>query len=107
MLELTGVDHFLSPNFGGSYGFDAITVALLGRNRPWGVFFGAIFFGAMYAGGEAMQAFTPTNIQYSLAQVIQAVVVFCVATPALIVEIFRLTDNGRFRSSGSSGGWTK
>ena len=104
MLELTGVDHFLSPNFGGSYGFDAITVALLGRNRPWGVFFGAIFFGAMYAGGEAMQAFTPTNIQYSLAQVIQAVVVFCVATPALIVEIFRLTDNGRFRSSGSVGG---
>ena len=56
MLELTGVDHFLSPNFGSSYGFDAITVALLGRNRPWGVFFGAIFFGAMYAGGEAMQA---------------------------------------------------
>jgi ABC-type uncharacterized transport system permease subunit len=80
---------------------------LLGRNRPWGVFFGALFFGAMYAGGEAMQAFTPTNIQYSLAQVIQAVVVFCVATPALIVEIFRLTDNGRFRSSGASGGWTK
>jgi len=107
MLELTGVDHFLSPNFGGSYGFDAITVALLGRNRPWGVFFGAIFFGAMYAGGEAMQAYTPTNIQYSLAQVIQAVVVFGVATPALIVEIFRLTDNGRFRSSGSSGGWAK
>ena len=107
MLELTGVDHFLTPNFGGSYGFDAITVALLGRNRPWGVFFGAVFFGAMYAGGEAMQAFTPTNIQYSLAQVIQAVVVFCVATPALIVEIFRLTDNGRFRATGSSGGWTK
>jgi len=107
MLELTGVDHFLSPNFGGSYGFDAITVALLGRNRPWGVFFGAIFFGAMYAGGEAMQAFTPTNIQYSLAQVIQAVVVFGVATPALIVEVFRLTDNGRFRSSGASGGWAK
>jgi ABC-type uncharacterized transport system permease subunit len=107
MLELTGVDHFLSPNFGGSYGFDAITVALLGRNRPWGVFFGAIFFGAMYAGGEAMQAFTPTNIQYSLAQVIQAVVVFCVATPALIIEIFRLTDNGRFRTSGAGAGWTK
>jgi ABC-type uncharacterized transport system permease subunit len=107
MLELTGVDHFLSPNFGGSYGFDAITVALLGRNRPWGVFFGAIFFGAMYAGGEAMQAFTPTNIQYSLAQVIQAVVVFGVATPALIIEIFRLTDGARFRSSGAAGGWVK
>ena len=105
MLELTGVDHFVTPNFGGSYGFDAITVALLGRNKPWGVFFGAIFFGAMFAGGEAMQAFTPTNIQFSLAQVIQAVVVFCVATPALIVEAFRLRDGARLVSTTGTGGW--
>jgi simple sugar transport system permease protein len=105
MLELTGVDHFVTPNFGGSYGFDAITVALLGRNKPWGVFFGAIFFGAMFAGGEAMQAYTPTNIQFSLAEVIQAVVVFCVATPALIVEIFHLRDGSRLTSNTTTGGW--
>jgi simple sugar transport system permease protein len=105
MLELTGVDHFVTPNFGGSYGFDAITVALLGRNKPWGVFFGAVFFGAMFAGGEAMQAYTPTNIQFSLAEVIQAVVVFCVATPALIVEIFHLRDGSRLTSNTTTGGW--
>lgn len=105
MLELTGVDHFVTPNFGGSYGFDAITVALLGRNKPWGVFFGALFFGAMFAGGEAMQAFTPTNIQFSLAQVIQAVVVFCVATPALLIEAFRLRDGGHLVSTTGAGGW--
>ena len=105
MLELTGVDHFVTPNFGGSYGFDAITVALLGRNKPWGVFFGALFFGAMFAGGEAMQAFTPTNIQFSLAQVIQAVVVFCVATPALLIEAFRLRDGDRLVSTTGAGGW--
>lgn len=105
MLELTGVDHFATPNFGGSYGFDAITVALLGRNKPWGVFFGALFFGAMFTGGEAMQAFTPTNIQFSLAQVIQAVVVFCVATPALLIEAFRLRDGAHLVSTTGSGGW--
>lgn len=105
MLELTGVDHFVTPNFGGSYGFDAITVALLGRNKPWGVFFGAIFFGAMFSGGEAMQAFTPTNIQFSLAQVIQAVVVFCVATPALLVEAFRLRGGANLTSTAGTGGW--
>jgi simple sugar transport system permease protein len=107
MINLTGGDHLLTNNFGGSYGFDAITVALLGRNKPWGVFFGALFFGAMYVGGCAMQNYTPTNIQFSLAQVIQAVVVFCVATPALIIEIFRLKDNGQFGAATKSGGWAK
>ena len=105
MLKITGVDHLATPNFGGSYGFDAITVALLGRNKPWGVFFGAIFFGVMFTGGAAMQAFTPTNIQFSLSQVIQAVVVFCVATPALVIEAFRLRDGASLVSTNGSGGW--
>ncbi|HUG51167.1 MAG TPA: ABC transporter permease, partial [Terrimesophilobacter sp.] len=37
-------------------GFDAITVALLGRSRPWGVFAAGILFGAFKAGGFSMQA---------------------------------------------------
>ncbi|MHB1172856.1 MAG: ABC transporter permease, partial [Lacisediminihabitans sp.] len=37
-------------------GFDAITVALLGRSRPWGVFVAGILFGAFKAGGFTMQA---------------------------------------------------
>lgn len=106
MLQITGGQHYMTPNFGGSYGFDAITVALLGRNRPWGVFFGSLFFGAMYTGGSAMQSYTPTNIQFSLALVIQAVVVFCVATPALIVEVFRLRDTGKLGGTAKAGGWT-
>ena len=103
MMQVAGVDHHISPTFGGSYGFDAITVALLGRNRPWGVFFGAIFFGAMATGGHIMQAVTPTNIDYSLAQVIQAVVVFCVATPALIIEMFKLREPARRAAVNAQG----
>jgi hypothetical protein len=52
-----------------------------------------------------MQAFTPTNIQFSLAQVIQAVVVFCVATPALLVEAFRLRGGSQLTSTAGTGGW--
>ena len=37
-------------------GFDAITVALLGRSTPWGTFAAGILFGAFKAGGFAMQA---------------------------------------------------
>jgi ABC-type uncharacterized transport system permease subunit len=67
------------------------------------VFFGSLFFGAMATGGHIMQAVTPTNIDYSLAQVIQAVVVFCVATPALIIEMFKLRDPARRGSSRVEG----
>ena len=34
-------------------GFDAITVALLGRSTPWGTFFAGVLFGAFRAGGVA------------------------------------------------------
>ena len=37
-------------------GFDAITVALLGRSTPWGTFAAGILFGAFKAGGFGMQA---------------------------------------------------
>jgi simple sugar transport system permease protein len=100
MLQVAGVTHYIDPTFGGTYGFDAITVALLGRNKPWGVFFGALFFGFMYSGGHIMQA--STNIAFSLALVIQAVVVFCVATPAVVIELFRLRDTGKFAITGGA-----
>ncbi len=103
MIELTGIDHFMSPNFGGSYGIDAIAVALIGRNKPWGVFAAALFFGAMQSGGLAMQS--ATQLQPSLALVIQAVVAFCVATPFLVVDIFKLKNGERYATSTAAGGW--
>lgn len=39
----------------GSVGFDGILVGLLGRAKPWGVLAAALLFGALQAGGRAMQ----------------------------------------------------
>jgi len=107
MTQVSGVNGYMDSTFGGTIGFDAITVALLARNKPIGVVLGAILFGALVAGGHQMQAFAPGNlpIDYSLAQVIQAVIVFCVATPALIIEVFRLKDAGAFTSAVKTQGW--
>jgi len=107
MTQVTGVDGFMQNSYGGTIGFDGITVALLGRNRPVGVVLGAILFGALQAGGHYMQANSATNIDYSLAQVIQAVIVFCVATPAIVIEVFRLKDAGAFSSVVKTQGWGK
>ncbi|MEY4024447.1 MAG: hypothetical protein RLZ23_1408 [Actinomycetota bacterium] len=80
----------MTAGVGGSFGFDAITVALLGRATPIGTVFAALLFGALRAGGLTMQASTETPLD--LVLVIQALVVLFIAAPALIKSLFRLKN---------------
>ncbi|WP_308128473.1 ABC transporter permease [Rhodococcoides kroppenstedtii] len=72
-------------------GFDAITVALLGRSRPWGVFAAGILFGAFKAGGFAMQA--AESIPVDIVLVVQSVIVLFIAAPPLVRAVFRLPES--------------
>jgi general nucleoside transport system permease protein len=83
-----GTDFSLNFQSYGTYGIDAITVALLGRARPGGVVLAALLFGALDAGGIPMQASTGTPL--TITTVIQALVVLFVAAPLLIRSMFRL-----------------
>jgi general nucleoside transport system permease protein len=83
-----GTDFTLTFQSYGTYGIDAITVALLGRARPLGVVLAALLFGALHAGGILMQGVTSTPL--SITEVIQAVIVLFVAAPPLIRALFRL-----------------
>jgi ABC-type uncharacterized transport system permease subunit len=78
----------LSPNIDAGLGFDAITVALLGRNRPWGIVAAALLFGAFNAGASVMQA--SAGLPVDIVNVVKAVIVIFVAAPRLVQEIFRL-----------------
>ena len=69
-------------------GFDAITVALLGRSRPLGILGAGLLFGAFKAGGFAMQA--SQNIPVDIVLVVQSLIVLFIAAPPLIQAIFRL-----------------
>jgi ABC-type uncharacterized transport system permease subunit len=69
-------------------GFDAITVALLGRSRPWGVFIAGILFGAFKAGGFTMQA--SQGIPIEVVLVVQSLIVLFIAAPPLVRAVFRL-----------------
>jgi len=73
-------------------GFDAITVALLGRSKPWGVFFAGILFGGFKAGGFAMQA--AEGIPIDIVLVVQSVIVLFIAAPPLVRAVFRLSPPG-------------
>ncbi len=83
-----GVDFRLSPLYGGTIGFDGITVAILGRGSPLGVALSSLLFGAFTAGGRTMQV--NTSIPLQLVQVLQAVLVLFVAAPGVIRTIYRI-----------------
>ena len=81
----------LGPNIDAGLGFNAITVALLGRTKPWGVVWAALLFGGLEAGGAVMQ--TQAGIPNEIINILQALIVIFVAAPQLIKEIFRLRAN--------------
>ena len=86
--QVLGTEGSLTAGVAASYGFDAITVALLGRSRPWGTFFAGLLFGALKAGGFLMQSLTQTPIDIVL--VVQSLIVLFIAAPPLVRTIFRL-----------------
>ena len=59
---IQGTDFTLNPQSYGTYGIDAITVALLGRGRPGGVVAAGLLFGALHAGSPGMQTATGTPV---------------------------------------------
>ncbi len=102
---ILGTDFALTPQIYGTYGIDAITVALLGRAKPGGVVLAALLYGSLNAGGVTMQGLT--QIPVDITTVIQALIVLFVAAPPLVREIFRL----RPRRAGEEGqllakGWS-
>ncbi len=82
----------LTFNSYGTYGFDGITVALLGRVRPLGVVLAGLLFGALDAGGTVMEA--ATGVPADVSNVIEALIVLLVAAPPLIRLLFRLRRTG-------------
>lgn len=74
-------------------GFDAITVALLGRSRAWGVFAAGILFGALKAGSFTMQI--SEGIPVDIVLVVQALIVLFIAAPPLVRSIFFLNRFNR------------
>lgn len=73
-------------------GFDAITVALLGRSRAWGTVGAGLLFGALKAGSFTMQ--TSQDIPVDIVIVVQALIVLFIAAPPLIRSIFFLPKDG-------------
>src|SRR5216683_191327 len=87
----------------GTYGFDGITVALLGRAKPWGVVLAGLLFGALNAGGTQVAATTP--VPTDIVQVLEGLIVLFVAAPPLIRAVYRLRRAAGTGMEATAKGW--
>lgn len=83
-VEVLGYYGNMDLPFVRNIGFNGIGVALLGRNHPVGVVFGALLFGALASGAQQMQF--DTEVPLDLASVLLAVILLFV-TATKIVEL--------------------
>lgn len=90
--QVLGTEGVLQDGVAGTIGFDAITVALLGRSKPVGTVLAALLFGALRAGSPLMQTASGTPID--IVMVVQAVIVLLIAAPPIVRAIFRLPTPG-------------
>jgi ABC-type uncharacterized transport system permease subunit len=87
--QVLGISPYqVTSAFVGNIGFDAIALALLGGSHPLGVFWASLLFGALQAGGRAMQA--SAQIPLDLVVVVQALIIVFIAAPELVRAIFRV-----------------
>jgi len=87
-IQLAGVQVRVGSGTAAGFGFTAIIVAILGRNRPVGVFIAAIGLSAMLVGAEAAQR--SLGLPVALTQSIQPIIViFVVAGEAIEQRILK------------------
>lgn len=75
-VVLAGEQLRVSGGTATGYGFTAIIVAILGRNRPLGILVSAIALSALLVGAEAAQR--QTGLPVTLMQSVQSLIVLCV-----------------------------
>ena len=83
MPALFGAAHSYGTTFQAGLGFTGIAVALLGRNRPLGIFFGAILFA--YLNEQSNRLTIETDISQNVVQITQGVIVLAVVVAYEVV----------------------
>ncbi len=87
-VEVTALNHRHELGFSSGYGFDAIAIALLGKNHPIGVVLASLLFGAMRNGATRMQFLT--QIPVDIISIIQALILLFVSADAIVRYVYRI-----------------
>ncbi|MCB1517666.1 MAG: ABC transporter permease [Hyphomicrobiaceae bacterium] len=94
--QVLGVLERASPGFSAGIGFNAISVALLGRSHPIGVLIAGLLFGALEAGGRQMQV--DAGVSLDLIGIVQSLIIAFIAAPLLVRAVFPWGFRGKAAS---------
>jgi simple sugar transport system permease protein len=86
--QVLGLIGFVSASYSTTAGFDAITIALLGRVHPVGVLFASLLFGVMRAGSALMQL--RVRVPVEIIDLIQASILLFLTAEVIVRWIFRI-----------------
>ena len=88
--QVLGVDHRLVRAFSSGYGFDSISLALLGNSHPFGVVLASLLFGFLRGGAARMQSVAGVPVE--IIRIIQGLIIVFVAAPEIIRSLYRLKE---------------
>jgi len=92
-VEVAGVHYRFLDQFSPGYGYDSITVAMVGLMNPIGIVFSAILFGALKTGILDMSVYT--EIPRQLTTLINGIVVLLIASKEMIRGGFAKVVRGK------------
>ncbi len=101
-LVVAGNTPAMGEDFGATYGFTGIAVALLARNSPAGVVPAALLFAALQQGGGVMEG--TVGVSSSLVGVIQGAMIMLVLAATTTLHVTRRTRRARARSGSRATG---
>lgn len=87
-IEILGVERYIPATYSTNVGFEAITVALLGRAHPVGILFAALLLGALRAGAPLMQIQAGVPVQ--MIDILQGVILLYLAADIVVKRVFHL-----------------
>lgn len=89
-INMLGINHQMTTSNSNAQtvGFDAITVALLGRSHPVGIVFAALLFGTLRAGAPLMQI--NAGVPAELVDLLEAIILFFLVASPVLRRVLRL-----------------
>ncbi len=96
-LQVTGVQYGINLLAGQEgYGFNGLSVSMIGSNNPFGVFFAGLFFGGLQYGGSKLNTL---GVPSELISIIIGCIMYVIAIPNAFNQIYLLM---KARKGGNS-----